>query len=95
MYFSRSKAVSLAIAQREDDEGLKARFHKPEDIFSHRCRRHRHASRCFLGFSSKKNNELKHFLYDIIIFKRVALLYHFSFFIFHLAKLCFAQIYSA
>ena len=53
MFFSRSKAVSLAITLREDDEGLKARFHKPESIFSHRCRRHHHASRCFLGSSLK------------------------------------------
>ena len=53
MFFSRSKAVSLAITQREDGEGgVKARFHKAEGIFSHRCHRHRHASRCFLGFSS-------------------------------------------
>ena len=55
MFFSRSQAVSLAITLREDDEGLKARFHKPESIFSHRCRRHHHASRCFLGFSLKLN----------------------------------------
>ena len=35
LFISRSKAVSLAITQREDDEGVKARFHKPESIFSH------------------------------------------------------------
>ena len=33
-------------------KAVKARFHKTEGIFSHRCHRHRHASRCFLGFSS-------------------------------------------
>ena len=49
--FSRSKAVSLAIPQRGDVEGVKACFNKPEDIFSYRCRRHRHTLRCFLGFS--------------------------------------------
>ena len=51
VFFSLSKAVLLAITLREDVEGGKARLHKPEGIFSRRCRRHRHASRCFLGFS--------------------------------------------
>ena len=55
LFFSRSKAVSLAITLREDGEGVKPRFHKPEGIFSHRCRRHRYASRCFLGFSLYQN----------------------------------------
>ena len=47
-----SKHVTIACDSAEKTvRAMKTCFHKPEGGFLHRCHRHNHALRCFLGFS--------------------------------------------